>query len=101
MSDLFFDPHELSGGEIAWNLLKLNFQPEDEEFDWSVLYVRYPNGCALEVMWHGQSSNQRVGFHITLVHTDGKWIPYKQDYCPRIEMLRGVVGRLASETSGN
>jgi hypothetical protein len=99
MAELYFDPTELSGGRVVWNVLESNFRPEDEEFDWSVLFLRYPNGCALDVMWYGAESNHSVGFYITLVHADGVWEPCKEEYVPRIEELRPAVRRLAAEAA--
>jgi hypothetical protein len=99
MNETFFNVGDFPDGELGYNSMEANFDPQTEEFDQDLLYVRYPNGCLLDLDWRGSFSGRPTGFRISLVQSDGEWKPFKQVRCDRLSKLREVIQCCAREAA--
>jgi hypothetical protein len=99
MEGTFFNASDFPDGELGWNAMEADFDPLTEEYDRDLMFVRYPNGCVLDLEWRGSFSGRPIGFTISLVQTDGEWEPFKQVRCDRLEDLKEVVRCCAREAA--
>lgn len=97
MRQLLFDQLDFEPARVYWN--KLNVDPDSspyQELDHddcdyeSVLFMRFPNGIALDVMWHPEVKPGGE-FVVELVQDSEEWNPYAEIRCKTFRELMTVV----------
>lgn len=94
-----FTGEDFRPGEVVWNGLTVDpdqpLVPQMDEFSEEPIFVRFPNGCSLDVEWRGPETGGScfvVSLNQTLIGHG--WEPFDRRECGSIPELVGVVRQM-------
>jgi hypothetical protein len=94
-----FTPDDFRPGEIQWDSFDVDpalpLSAQMEPFTQDLIWVKYPNGCELDVAWSAHPG-RKSEFVVSLTETlpGQEWEPFEQRRCESIRELRAAVKEL-------